>query len=81
MFETVFLTILLNQTPPMILIRSGYISMFTQREVPQKTITECREWTGIDPFDQEVMSDFFNELKYMNCVYYDLGDHEHNIYQ
>lgn len=81
MFETVFLTVLLNQTPPTILIRSGYISMFSDREIPQKTIIECRDWTGIDPFNEEQMSNFMNELNYMDCVYYDLGDHEHNIYQ
>ncbi len=81
MFETVFLTVLLNRTPPTILIRSGFDSMFSGREVPQKTITECRDWTGVDPFNEEQMSDFMNELNYMDCVYYDFGAHEHNIYQ
>mgnify|MGYP003137785636 FL=1 len=55
--------------------------MFSGREVPQKTITECRDWTGVDPFNEEQMSDFMNELNYMDCVYYDFGAHEHNIYQ
>lgn len=55
--------------------------MFTAREVPQKTIIECRDYTGVDPFNEEQMSNIYNELTYMDCVYYDLGDHEHNIYQ
>ena len=79
MYETVFLTILLaSQT---VLIRSGVDSMFTSNEVPKKTIQECAIHTGIDPFNQEQMSNFYNELTYMDCVYHDLGDHEHNIYQ
>ena len=81
MFETVFLTVILSSNPPTIFLRPNVGMMFTAREIPQKTITECRDWTGIDPFNKEVMDNFYNELTYMNCVYYDLGDHEHNIYQ
>tara|TARA_Y100000015_G_scaffold36941_1_gene38528 strand:+ start:320 stop:487 length:168 start_codon:yes stop_codon:yes gene_type:complete len=55
--------------------------MFSQQEVPQKSIIECKEYTGVDPFDPEQMSDIYNELKYVDCLYYDLGAHEHNIYQ
>ena len=81
MFETLFLTVILNAETPTILIKSAVGSMFTAREVPQKTIIECRDYTGVDPFNEEQMSNIYNELTYMDCVYYDLGDHEHNIYQ
>ena len=81
MYETLFLIVFLNTSPPTIFLKSNVEMMFSAKEVPQKTITECRDWTGVDPFNPEQMSNIYNELAYMDCVYYDMGAHEHNIYQ
>ena len=81
MFETLFLMVFVTSSPQTIYLRSNVEGMFSAKEIPQKTIIECRDYTGVDPFDPEQMSDIYNELAYMDCVYYDLGAHEHNIYQ
>ncbi len=81
MYHTLFLIVFLETSPPTIFLRPNVDMMFSQQEVPQKSIIECKEYTGVDPFDPEQMSDIYNELKYVDCLYYDLGAHEHNIYQ
>lgn len=77
MFETFFLLILLDGT---VTVKPKYESMFVINPIPAQTVKECAEYSGVDPYNREHMGDMMRELDLLDCFYYDVGDHEHNIY-
>ena len=61
------------------MVRAQYESMFAVKQIPTSVVRECTEWSGVNPYDPEEMSNVYNELYLMECFYYDVGAHEHNI--
>ena len=78
MIETAFLLIALNGGTVRVLPELE--SMFVDPVVPTQVVKECTEYTGISPYNIEQMSNIYNELELMDCFFYDVGAHEHNIY-
>ena len=78
MIETAFLMITLNGGPVRVLPDIEH--MFVNPVVPTQVVKECTEYTGVDPYNVEQMSNIYNELNLMDCFFYDVGNHEHNIY-
>ena len=79
MIETIFLLITLNGGP--IVVKPQYESMFAVKQIPGTVVQECAEWSGVDPYSTKDMSNVYNELYLMECFFYDIGAHEHNILQ
>ena len=77
MIETLFLLITLNGGP--VIVKPQYESMFAIKQIPESVVKECSEWSGVDPYDTEQMSNIYKEMYLMECFFYDVGNHEHNI--
>ena len=74
--ETIFLIIALNGD---IHIKEGPDTMFRHDPIPQSVVKECTEWSGVNPYNAKEIGNAMNELLFLECVYYDMGDHEHAI--
>ena len=77
MIETAFLMIVLNGP---ITIKPQYQGMFAVNTIPTQTVSECADYSGVDPYNTNHMSDIMKELDLLDCFFYDVGNHEHNIY-
>ena len=71
-----------NAEPPTLLIKStvGSMSSASERYYKRQSRSVVITLELIHSLTEQ-MSNIYNELTYMDCVYYDLGAHEHNIYQ
>lgn len=60
-------------------IKPQFDNMFKANPIPEKIIRECRDWSGVDPYNQKQMNNMYNELLFMECIFYDTGNHEHSV--
>jgi hypothetical protein len=65
MFETFFFTVILR----------GYVTL-NNPEPPQRldeaVVTACTLQTNVNPFIQAELSDPYNELRFLDCVFHQL---------
>ena len=78
MIETAFLMIVLNGGP--VTVKPNYEELFAVNPIPERVVRECAEYSGVDPYNIMHMNDIMKELDLLDCFFYDVGDHEHNIY-
>jgi len=65
MFETFFFTVVIN----------GYVTL-NNPEPPERLdsalVTSCVKQTGVNPYIQAELSDPYNELRFLDCVFHQL---------
>ena len=76
MIETLFLIINLSGG---IQFKDGPDSMFRHNPIPESVVRECSEWSGVNPYDEQQIKQPLKEMLFLECVYYDMGEHEHAI--